>query len=61
MKGKNINMKKENGRTILGLLVTLVILIILVGVAIAMVVEKPDNSANTQNQEANNTVQTTIK
>lgn len=54
-------MKKENGRTILGLLVTLVILIILIGVAIAMVVEKPDNSANTQNQEANNTVQTTIK
>ena len=47
-------MKKENGKTSLEILITLVISILIVGVIIAMVYEKPKESTNT-----NNTINTT--
>lgn len=42
-------MKKENGKTSLEILMTLVISIIIVGVIIAMFYEKPKKSTNTNN------------
>ena len=45
-------MKKENGNALNKLLI-LVISIIIVGVVIAMIFEKPQNSANTQNSIKN--------
>lgn len=42
-------MKKENGMTPLNILLTLVISIIIVGVAIAMILKKPESATNTQN------------
>lgn len=42
-------MKKENGMTPLNILLTLVISIIIVGVALAMVLEGPKSSTHTQN------------
>ena len=47
-------MKKENGKTSLEILLTLVISIIIVGLIIAMVYEKPKKST-----DINNTVNTT--
>lgn len=55
-------MKKEDGKTALATLVTLVIAIIICGVIIAMIYEKPNKSTNTQNsiktEQENNTQNT---
>ena len=47
-------MKKESGMTPLKTLLTIVIAIIIVGVALAMILEEPKTSTNTQNS-INNT------
>ena len=47
-------MKKESGMTPLEILLTSVIAIIIVGVALAMILEEPKTSTNTQNS-INNT------
>ena len=52
-------MKKEDGKTPLAILVTLAIAIIIGGVIIAMVYEKPskveENTINTTNEQTTNT------
>lgn len=53
-KERSFYMKKENGMTILNILLILVIAIIIVGVALAMVLEEPKDSTNMQNS-INNT------
>lgn len=57
---KFFNMKKENGKTSLEILITLVISILIVGVIIAMVYEKPKKSTNTNNMVNTTNTQNTV-
>ena len=53
-------MKKENGKTSLEILITLVISILIVGVIIAMVYEKPKKSTNTNKMVNTTNTQNTV-